>query len=205
MNSTRRVPLCQLLCAVTLFLGGCLLGPVSNSPRQFILTPMPPSLQAPAHRDLPSVGVRSVTMAPYLLKTSIAIRKGTNEIEYLEDAVWSEGLSQGFQRTLAADLVTLLPTTRVYRSAWGRDQVKAIVVVTVEQFDVNIEGRGALVADWLVLGPNSEEPLISGQARLTHTGAVPRGNPEAIATTLSMLVAEFSRELAQALHQCTHW
>ena len=204
MNSTHRFRLCQLLCAATLFLGGCLLGPVSNPPRQFVLAPISASQQTLAESDPLSVGVRPVKMAPYLLKTSMAIRKSANEIEYLEKAAWAERLNQCFQRTLAADLATVQPSVRVYLSAWERDQVKAIVAVTVEQFDVDIEGRGALLADWLVLGPNSEKPLMSGHARLTHTGAVTRGNPEAIATTLSVLVGEFSRELAQALHQCTH-
>ena len=203
MNSTDYFRFCQLLCVATVFLGGCVFKPVGTLPRQFVLTPIPASQQTAAKDDPLLVGVRSVKMAPYLLKTSIAMRKGNNEIEYLEDAAWAERLNQGFQRTLAADLVALLPTARVYLSAWGRDQVKAIVVVTVEEFDVDIQGRGTLVADWQVLGPDSEKPFMSGQARLNRTGVSPRGKPEAAVSTMSLLVGDFSRELAQALGHCT--
>jgi uncharacterized lipoprotein YmbA len=134
----------------------------------------------------------------------MAIRKSANEIEYLENAPWAERLNQGFQRTLAANLATMLPSDRVYLSAWERDQVTVRVVVSVEQFDVDFQGRGTLIADWFVLGPDSEKPLMSGRASLTRTGAAPRGDPEAIPTTLSALIGDFSRELAQALRQSTH-
>ncbi len=199
MNSTHRIRLCQLIAA--LFLGGCVFHPATNLPRQFVLTPIP-YRQTTTQIDPLWVGVRSVKMAPYLLKPSIAVRKNPNEIEYLENAAWAERLNLAFQRTLAADLTAELPSDRVYLSAWEPGQVKRIVVVTVEQFDVDIQGRGTLIADWMVLGQESEKPLLSGQARLNRTGASPRDSLEAIAKTLSDLVGEFSRELARALQQC---
>jgi STAS domain-containing protein len=44
-----------------------------------------------------------------------------------------------------------------------------------------------------------DRPLKSGLAQLSRTGASPRGKPEVIATTLSDLAADFSRDLAQSI------
>ena len=203
-----------LVCAAGLLLSGCFLKPVTVSTRRFILAPIPASelLSPLPHRgrgqgegaSIPqqlSVGVGFVKMPAYLLRNSIVVRKGANEIEYLEDASWGERVDQSFQQTLAANLSILLPSGRVYLSAWERDQVKVRVFVNVEQFDVDTQGRGTLIASWRITAPGSEKPLKSGQARLARPGPAPHGNPQVIVTTLSALTAEFSRELAQAIHQ----
>ena len=140
-------------------------------------------------------------MPSYLLRNSLAVRNGANEIEYLEDARWAERLDQCFQRTLAANLSRLLPSDSVYLSDWGRDQVRVRVLINVEQFDVDTGGQGTLVAQWRLSAPETDVPLKSGHARVVWTGASPLGNPEVIATTLSNLAAEFSRDLAQSIHK----
>jgi hypothetical protein len=75
------------------------------------------------------------------------------------------------------------------------------VSVSVEQFDVDAEGRGTLLAGWRLTAAGSEKPIKSGQVRLIRPGPPPRGNPQAIAATLSALLAEFSRELVPALRE----
>jgi hypothetical protein len=75
------------------------------------------------------------------------------------------------------------------------------VFINVEQFDIDTQGHGTLIASWRITAPGSEKLLKSGQTRLTRTGPVPRGKPQVIVATLSALTAEFSRELAQAIHQ----
>jgi uncharacterized lipoprotein YmbA len=130
------------------------------------------------------------------------VRRGATEVDYLDDAMWAERLDQAFQRTVAANLAALLPSDRVYLSAWDRDQVSVRVFVNVQQFDVDVQGQGTLIASWRITAPGTEKPLKSGQSRLTHAGpAVTPAKPELIATSLSALTAAFSRELAQAIHQ----
>ena len=75
------------------------------------------------------------------------------------------------------------------------------VVVNVEQFDVDTNGRGTLTAHWRIASPNSDQPLRSGHTRLVRTGAAPRRSPDVIAMTLSDLAGEFSRELAQPIRE----
>ena len=190
-----------MVCAVALLLSGCLLKPVKVSTHRFVLSPVPASKHPSAAREelSVSVGVGAVKMPTYLLKSSMALRKGTNEIIYLEDALWAERLDQSFQRTLAADLSTLLPSDRVYLSAWEPGQVGLRLFVSVEEFDVDAQGRGTLIASWRITAPGSHKPIKSGQTRLTKSGALPHDGPQVIATTLSALTSEFSGQLAQEL------
>jgi len=190
-----------VLAVVGILFTGCLLKPATVSTRHFVLSPIStnePALGPMSH--LP-VGIGFVKMPSYLLRNSMAIRNGANEIQYLEDARWAERMDQCFQRALAANLSRLLPSDNIYLSDWGRDQVKVRVSINVQQFDVDTRGNGTLIAEWRINAPDSGTSFKSGQAKLTRTGASPRGNPEAIATTLGELTAEFSRELAQSIRE----
>jgi uncharacterized lipoprotein YmbA len=188
-----------MVCAVALLLSGCLLKPVKVSTRRFVLSPIPASEHPSAAREELSVGVGAVKMPTYLLKSSMALRKGTNEIIYLEDALWAERLDQSFQRTLAANLAILLPSDRVYLSAWEPGQVNLRLFVSVEEFDVDAQGRGTLIGSWRITAPGSDKPIKSGQTRLTKSGLPPRDGAQVIASTLSALTSEFSGQLAQEL------
>ena len=79
--------------------------------------------------------------------------------------------------------------------------MRARVFINVQQFDVDSNGRGLLIAQWRIKGPESDTTLKSGHARLVRTGDSPRGNPQAIAGTLSDLTAEFSRQLAASIRE----
>ncbi len=188
--------------AVTgMLLTGCLFKPAPVAPRHFVLAPISTNDPASAGNGHLPVGIGFVKLPSYLLRDSMAVRNGANEIEYLENALWAERLDQCFQQTLAANLARLLPSNRIYLADWGRAQVAAAVFVKVQQFDVDIDGRGTLIAQWRITVPDSDIPLNSGDARLARTGPSPRGKPEIIATTLSELAAEFSRELAESIRE----
>ena len=180
---------------------GCLFKTATVPQRHFVLAPIPVSDPAPAPTEPESVGIGFVKMPSYLLGNAMAIRSGPNEIEYVDDALWAERLDQCFQQTLAANLSRLLPADSIYLTDWGREQVKLRVFINVQQFDVDTGGHGTLVAQWRILTQDSEIPSKSGGAQLARTGKPPRGKPEAIATTMSDLTAEFSRELAQSIRE----
>ena len=198
--------LAALLCAFTLGAGltGCsFLKPVQSNDRHFVLTPITASGSASLPDKSLAVGLGQVKLPAYLFNTSLAVRKGTNEIDYLPSALWAERLDTGFQRVLAADLAIVLPTDHIQLSAWQKDDVVAEVYVTIEQFDVDTSGRGILVAQWRVLSPGGEKILKAGGSRLTHQGPAPDVAASAAVSTLSELVGDFSRELARALKETT--
>jgi uncharacterized lipoprotein YmbA len=188
-----------VIAVIGLLFTGCLLRRATVSTRDFMLAPIltnEPTAVATGHL---SIGIGLVKMPPYLLRDSVAVRNGANEIEYFEDAVWAERLDQGFQRTLAANLSRLLSSDSIYVADWRSDQVMARVFIDIEQFDVDISGRGTLIARWRILAPDSDRLLKGGQIRLAQTGTSPRGHPAVVAAMLSDLAAEFSRELAQSI------
>jgi len=201
MKSQFHLPRLVFVALISVAMSGCLLRPVTVSTRHFVLAPVSTNEPAPVVAEPLSVGIGLVKMPAYLMRDSMVVRSGSNEIEYLADAFWAERLDQSLQQTLALNLSKLLPSDRIYLTDWGHDQVKVGVYVSVQQFDVDITGRGTLIAQWRINGPDNETPLKSGQTKLVQTGGSPRGHPEAIAATLSELTAEFSRELAQAINE----
>jgi len=140
-------------------------------------------------------------MPSELLRDSVAVRNGENEIEYLENALWADRLDHSFERTLAINLSRLLSSDGIYLDNWGRDKAMAKVSVNVQQFEVDTHGKGTLIAQWRITAPENEQPLKSGLTRLARTGDSPSGKPEVIAATLSNLEADFSRELAQSIRE----
>jgi uncharacterized lipoprotein YmbA len=189
------------LAALSALLAGCLFKPVTVTSRRFVLTPVAvPSHPAVVSTPL-SVGVGLVKMPAYLLQSSLAIRSATNEIVYLENALWAERLDQSFQRTLAANLAALLPTDQIRLSAWQRDEVAVTVSVTVERFDVDVQGQGTLVAWWRIASPGNDTILRHGESRLSKAGPSPGTDLPGVARTLSDLTADLSQRLAQAIRE----
>lgn len=132
-------------------------------------------------------------MPAYLLGDSMVVRKSDTEVEVFQKAVWSEQLNQGFRRVLNEDLSARLASTQTPPSA----SEPVTVGITVQRFDVDTQGQGTLIARWQLTSAGSEKPMKSGLAHLNRPGPSPLGNPQAIATTLSSLIADFSQELAQ--------
>ena len=183
----------------SILLTGCLLRTATVPPRHFVLAPIPADEQSTSFNDHLSVEIGFVKMPAYLLRDHLAIRTDANEIEYLENALWAERLDQSFQRTLTVNLTQLLSSDGTRLTEFGRRQPAAKVFVTVQQFDVDTHGHGVLIAQWRISTPDSDAPLKSGDARLTRTGASPRGDPYVIATTLSSLTDDFSRDMTQSI------
>ena len=196
-------PSLALALSACVSLTGCFgfLKPSPSIAQHFVLTPLPatePPARAPGTLAL---GVGHVKLPAYLFNSSLAVRKGTNEIAYSQSALWAERLDTGIQRVLAANLATLLHTEQIRLSDWRRDDVSAEVYVAVEQFDVDTEGEGVLVARWRVLGPGGEDLLRADGIRFKRQGPPPAKDPSGAVATLSGLVGDLGRQLAQAVQE----
>ena len=185
-------------------LTGCgFLKPAKNTTRQFVLTPLSAAGSVATPSGAIAVGVGQLRLPAYLFNTSLAVRKGTNEIDYLGEVLWAERLDGSLQRVLAANLAILLPTDQIRLSAWRSEDVAVEVHVTIEQFDVDSSGRAMLVAWWRVLSPGGEKTLKAGECRVARQGPTPEANPSGAIATLSDLVADLSRQLTQVLKEAT--
>jgi len=184
-------------------LTGCFgfLKPARSTARHFVLTPIvseKPATETP--RNL-GVGVGQVKVPSYLFDSSLAVRSATNEIAYQATVLWAERLDNGLQRVLAANLGTLLPSDLVRMSAWRSEDVSAEVYVTINQFDVDQSGQGVLVTRWRILAPGGEKILKAGVSQFSRKGPPPESDPSGAVGTLSELVGELSRQLAQSLKE----
>lgn len=202
-GSSKRAVALVLPLAVCLGLTGCFgfLKPAQSTAHHYVLTPMSESGAPSTAAGAIAIGIGPVKLPAYLFNSSLALRRGTNEIEYLPSAIWAERLDAGFQRVLAANLALALPTEQIHLSAWRRDAVNAEVYVALEQFDVDETGRGVLIARWRILSPGGEKVLRAGASRLSRQGPGAETDPAGIVANLSELLADFSRELAKALHE----
>jgi len=207
MKSLFKSGLCATLLialGVSVSLTGCsFLKPAPNTARHYVLTPLPADGQAKAAPGTLVVGLGQVKLPAYLLDTSLAVRKGTNEIVYLPGTLWAERLNAGIQNVLAANLRSLLPTDQIRLSIWRSDGVGAEVYVAIEQFDVDSKGEAVLIASWRILAPGGEKTIKAGESRFMRHGPSPNANPSGAVATLSELMADLSRQLAQALKETT--
>ena len=194
-----------LALALSVSLTGCFgfLKPAKATARHFVLGSLPAAEPAAASSGSVAVGVGPVKLAAYLFNTSLAVRQGTNEIEYLPTAFWAERLDTGLQRVLAANLAILLPTDQIRLSAWQSGDVSAEVYVAVERFEVDARGQGVILAWWRILSPGGEKTLKAGECRLARQGPPPQADPSGAIATLSELAADLSRQVAQAVKETT--
>lgn len=186
---------------------GCLnLKPARATTRNFVLSSMPANETGPGAFGSSSalsvgVGVGQVKLPAYLFREAIVVRRGTNELEYLDSARWAERLDTGFQRILASNLAAMVPTGGIRLSAWRSADVTVGVYVSLERFDVDTAGLGVLVAWWRVVSPGGDTVLKSGQFRAEQSGLEPAAHPQEAVATLSSLEGELSEELAKAIRE----
>jgi uncharacterized lipoprotein YmbA len=180
---------------------GCsFLKPAPDTSRHFVLTSLPPNETANVASDTSRVDMLHVKIPAYLFKSSLAVRKGTNEIIYPAGTLWVERLDTGITRVLAADLSSLLPSEQIRVAVGSSEEVVLEIGVTIEQFDVSLSGQAVLVARWRIDSPDGEKILHSGESRLSRRGPAPDTDPSGAVGTLSDLIADLSRQLAQVLN-----
>jgi uncharacterized lipoprotein YmbA len=186
-------------------LTGCLgfLKPSPSSARYFVLTPLPATDRPATASGTLALGVGQVKLPAYLFNTSLAVRKGTNEIVYSPWALWAERLDSGIQRVLAANLATFLHTDHVRLSAWRSEEVSAEVYVAIEQFEVGADGQGVLVARWRILSAGGESMLRAGEIHCKRQGPPPDQDPSGAVAMLSRLMGDLTCELAQAVREAS--
>jgi uncharacterized lipoprotein YmbA len=194
--------MCLVLC---LGLTGCFgfLKPARSTARHFVLTPIASEGSATQAPQNFGVGVGQVKVPAYLFDSSLAVRTTTNEIVYLASVLWAERLDNGIQRVLAANLATLLPSDLVRLSAWRSEDVAAEVYVHINKFDVDTAGHGEIAGYWRILAPGGEKILKAGSSQFTRNGPSPDSDPSGAVTTMSELVGDVSRQLAQAIKEAT--
>ena len=120
-----RLPIARLLLGTALLgLAGCQIipDPAPDATRFYVLTGPLPAQAASVTLGPLSLGLKAVSVAPYISSRSMPLRTDEHEITYNDYARWAEPLDQGISRILQGRLLLAPAVGRVYAHPFPFDQ-----------------------------------------------------------------------------------
>lgn len=195
---------CWMTAAVSLILCGCLgLKPTADPTRFYLLSC--PAVAEPvpeASRLGWSVCVAKVETPAYLDHPALAVRREDNRIEYLEWHQWAEPVQDGLTRCLREGLAGLLGPTCVAPLQHRRPPGPCLEVqASVSQFEVNAAGQAVLRVWWRLVETGSGRVRHAQVSELAQPVRQPSSVPANAVAALSQVVAQWSRQVAEAVVQ----
>ena len=150
--------------------------------------------------DLNQIGilVGPIRLAQYLDRSDIVIRNNQNQIELAEFASWAGPLPENFSRVLAENLSLWLNTKKV--AIFPQSKLPFFnynVTMNVNRFDGRPGEQSQLRARWVILDKKRKEILFNSHTMLNQP--TENASIEALIASQSRLVADFSREIAEAI------
>ncbi len=183
--STFLVCVSALLAAV---LAGCALPEAKpDLTRYYLLTSSttnPPEETAGARWQL---GLRPVEVAPFLKHRAMLLRRGTNEVRFVEEARWAEPLEAGVARVLRESLETRRDVARVANVTRSSEAARDYDVLVRIQRCEGVPERGLARFEAIVeIYTTDLDPVRVGREVVTaETGGWDANNYEDLARKLS--------------------
>lgn len=190
-----------LACCFSLLLAGCSIPLPQAQPdltRYFVLGLEARPAGAATAENLPVVRLMPVDVPAYLGDKPLAVRRGGNEIHYLDAARWAEPLDQGLERNLRLGLgaVPGLTVRSRYDTTGRWDYDLKIRVTACEGSE---DGQVLFAADWaLEPAPKSSLPRKTGAFIGQHLSWDGK-SPASLVAALSQGVSQLCDALAAAL------
>lgn len=168
----------------------------SASSQFYVLSPLPQSKLSEAGGT--TIGVFPVAMADYLDRPQIVTRVSENEIKIDEFSRWAEPLKENFYTVLVDNLITLLNSEKVIKTAQNLGVPLTFQVgVEVVQFDGVLGGDVVLNVRWGLFESEGKKLLLIKRSLFKEpTGAA---TYEALVAAESRAVAALSREIAESI------
>ena len=141
--------------------------------------------------------VGAIEIPQTLDRPQLVRRSGINKIDVAEYDRWAEPLDAMMRRTLAEDLAALLPKSRVLASTLPAVPIDQTLVVAIARLEADNAGMVTLDAQWFVLAGRDPAPRLSRRATIAEPAA--SGESEAVVAAMSKALANFAREVADAL------
>ena len=177
MTTLSRSSLAVSVFAAVLLSGCFSLKPSAPTTRYYVLGARPDVAETDvsAGRSDVTIGLKKLSLAPYLEGVRIVAREGENRILFAEFDRWGEDLDRAINRTVAAHLARLLPVRRVEAAPWTAGTRPDLVVqLRVQRFEgVYAGGTGGaahLLCSWEVTDAVSQELVASGSTDHLENG-----------------------------------
>ncbi len=125
--------------------------PQPDPTRHYVLTePVVEGVNEALGQGTLKVGVRSVSVAPYLDGKSMIVRRGDNEIDYRDFARWAEPLGVAINRMLVARLHLSPKVARVFAQPYPFDVTRDVdVAVTLLRAEGRVKADGTATTSFL--------------------------------------------------------
>ena len=149
------------------------------------------------HPDL-RVGIGPVTLPDALKRIPLAVRDANNVYMFDDYHRWVGTLEKDIATVLGDNLGALTGTDRVALFPWlFHFKPTYRVIVDITQFDGDLAGDAVLIARWAVTEREGTTTLVTG--RSVYRQPVLGGDYAGLVKAESLLLADFSRELARAI------
>ncbi|MEM8484961.1 MAG: PqiC family protein [Bacteroidota bacterium] len=194
------------LLLVCLLVQGCVnLKPRENETRFYVLGGQ--QLQAPVSSTQGAViGLRRLQLASYLDTPHLVVRRGANEVGFLDAHRWGEDLSPAINRVVAGLMTANAEVKQVDVVPWSAGARHDYVVeISVTKFEGTRLAQGGAIgmqahleAYWKVLEPSTNAVLKQGVTVHTTEGPVLLGFPDLV-TGLEKTLDGLSADLVTAI------
>lgn len=163
----KRAKIVLLLCLACCLLSAC--SNKSDSVKYYLLEAPANPLPGKRGEDPAAavIGLGPVTFPDYLARSQVVIRGNSTEVSILNGHRWAEPLEENFIRVLTQNLLSLNTDSRiiVYPSRqWS--QVRRQVLVDVNRFDSDSQGRTILEAQLTLIQTKDPANAVSHSSRL---------------------------------------
>lgn len=196
------------LCLAAAAPGCAFLKPARSQDSYYLLTPTPPTATtAYTSHPIPQsfLRLRSIELADYLNTQEIAVRHGTNQVQFDLFHCWAEPLDAGIRRVLVADLRTApaigVVLTDESAPRRGRVCTLSVRVLACEGRVFNHQASAAFEADWQITGPDPADAVLAHGVFRASPAAWKEGDYSSLAAQLSRALGEFTQVLTNALSQ----
>lgn len=193
-----------LTLAALIVLAGCSSTP---PPRIYVLSaPAEPLAGVRDEAGRPVVELPTVSLPDYLDSTDIFVRDGRSELQPSATGRWGERLSLGITHALVNALGRRLPGVLVTHTPTLGTTARR-VLVDVDGFDVEANGRCVLTARWTVPSPDGQSAAIAEQGTFVTiagtSGAGTTAAPSDAAVVAAMVAAvdELADRIALSLRR----
>jgi uncharacterized lipoprotein YmbA len=180
---------------------GCSLRtPEPDPSRFFVLTATNAAPAPPRARGDLIVGVGPISLPGYLDRNEVATRVSSDELHYSPIERWAEPLRGGIERTIAENLMPVVPGGLVLRFPWAATTpVDYQVGLDIRRFEADKQGNAELFVRWTIRQPSTGRYLVNRETSLQAAGG--GADAELATRALSATLGQLSQEIAAEIER----